>query len=71
MLPMKLFLKLQTLKMKILLNKLVMFILEDVSLEKVSSTKFLGVNTNENLTRKNHDDAIFKTFLEILKYLIN
>ena len=35
--------------------------LDDVSLNRVSSTKFLGVIIDENLTWKNHIDAISKT----------
>ena len=33
-------------------------ILDDVSLERVSSSKFLGVIIDENLTWKHHIDAI-------------
>ena len=36
-------------------------ILDDVSLDRVSSTKFLGVIIDENLTWKKHIDAISKT----------
>ena len=36
-------------------------ILEDVSLERVNSTKFLGAIIDEILTWKNHIDAISKT----------
>ena len=36
-------------------------ILDDVSLERVNSTKFLGVIIDENLTWKHHIDAISKT----------
>ena len=36
-------------------------ILDSVSLERVNSTKFLGVIIDENLTWKNHIDAISKT----------
>ena len=34
---------------------------DDVSLERVNSTKFLGVIIDENLTWKHHIDAISKT----------
>ena len=36
-------------------------ILDNVSLERVNTTKFLGVIIDENLTWKNHIDAISKT----------
>ena len=36
-------------------------ILDNVSLERVNSTKFLGVIIDEHLTWKNHIDAIAKT----------
>ena len=36
-------------------------IFDNVSLERVNSTKFLGVIIDENLTWKNHIDAISKT----------
>ena len=36
-------------------------ILDNVSLERVNSTKFLGVIIDKNLTWKNHIDAISKT----------
>ena len=36
-------------------------ILDNVSLERVNSTKFLGVIIDENLTWKNHIDTISKT----------
>ena len=36
-------------------------ILDDMSLERVNFTKFLGVIIDENLTWKNHIDAISKT----------
>ena len=36
-------------------------ILDDVSLDRVNSTKFLGVTIDENLTWKKHIDAISKT----------
>ena len=35
--------------------------LDNVSLERVNSTEFLGVIIDENLTWKNHIDAISKT----------
>ena len=35
--------------------------LDNVSLERVNSTKFLNVIIDENLTWKNHTGAIFKT----------
>ena len=35
--------------------------LDDTNLQKVSSTKFLGVIIDENLTWKNHIDGISKT----------
>ena len=38
-------------------------ILDDVSLERVNFTKFLGVIIDENLTWKNHIDAISETTL--------
>ena len=37
-------------------------ILDDVSLERVNFTKFLGVIIDENLTWNNHIDAVSKTF---------
>ena len=42
-------------------NKKVNIVLDDVSLEKVNRTKFLGVVIDENLTWKCHIDAISKT----------
>ena len=44
-------------------------ILDDVSLERVHSMKFLGVIIDENLTWKNHIDAISKIILETLECL--
>ena len=41
--------------------------LDGVSLSRVSSTKFLGVIIDENLTWKNHIDAIQKLSQEILE----
>ena len=51
---------LQVITMKKIINakKDQYVILDDVSLEKVSSTNFLGVIIDENLTWKNHIDAI-------------
>ena len=37
-------------------------ILDEVSLERVNSTKFLGVIIDENLTWKHHIDAISRLF---------
>ena len=44
-----------------MLKKLLNVKLDGVSLNKVSSTKFLGAIIDENLTWKNHIDAISKT----------
>ena len=46
-------------------------ILNDVSLERVSSTKFLGVIIDENLTWKNHIEQYPRLFLEILECCVN
>ena len=40
-------------------------ILDDVSLERVNSTKFLGDIIDENLAWKHHIDAISKTIFEL------
>ena len=45
----------------LLLRKKINVILDDVSLERVNSTKFLGVIIDENLTWKHHIDVISET----------
>ena len=47
-------------KEKVTKQKIIV-IWDDVSLERVNFTKFLGVIVDENLTWKNHIDAISKT----------
>ena len=42
-------------------KKVINVILDNISLERVKFTKFLGVVIDENLTWKNHVDAISKT----------
>ena len=42
-------------------NKEIQVKLDDTNLQKVSSTKFLGVIIDEHLTWKNHIDGISKT----------